>query len=64
MKWPVVLLALTPLTFGGLLRFQCSQLVIERLDPLVAPGALPSSHLHQIVGGVGGISYYFTGRYN
>lgn len=52
MKWFAILLAITPLTFGGLLRFQCSQLVIERLDPLVAPGQLPSSHLHQIVGGV------------
>ncbi|KAK0614339.1 hypothetical protein B0T14DRAFT_606649 [Immersiella caudata] len=34
-----------------MLRFQCSQLVIERLDPLVNPGSIPSPHLHQIVGG-------------
>jgi len=34
-----------------MLRFQCSQLVIERLDPLVNPGSVPSPHLHQIVGG-------------
>ncbi|KAK0751275.1 hypothetical protein B0T18DRAFT_320261 [Schizothecium vesticola] len=34
-----------------MLRFQCSQLVTERLDPLVNPGLLPSPHLHQIVGG-------------
>lgn len=34
-----------------MLRFQCSQLVIERLDPLVNPGVVPSPHLHQIVGG-------------
>ncbi|KAG9234742.1 hypothetical protein BJ875DRAFT_375744 [Amylocarpus encephaloides] len=33
------------------LRFACSQLVIERLDPLVNPGANPSPHMHQIVGG-------------
>ncbi|KAI0516899.1 hypothetical protein F5B22DRAFT_605428 [Xylaria bambusicola] len=33
------------------LRFSCSQLVVDRLDPLVNPGALPSPHLHQIVGG-------------
>ncbi|TFK20574.1 hypothetical protein FA15DRAFT_599492 [Coprinopsis marcescibilis] len=35
----------------ALLRFPCSQLVAERLDPLVTPG-LVSPHLHQIVGGV------------
>ncbi|KAL1837981.1 hypothetical protein VTJ49DRAFT_3170 [Mycothermus thermophilus] len=34
-----------------MLRFQCSQLVVERLDPLVNPGQIPSVHLHQIVGG-------------
>ncbi|KAK1752831.1 hypothetical protein QBC47DRAFT_304290 [Echria macrotheca] len=35
----------------ALLRFSCSQLVIDRLDPLVNPGSAPSPHLHQIVGG-------------
>jgi Domain of unknown function (DUF1996) len=34
-----------------MLRFECSQLVIERLDPLVQPGVSPSAHLHQIAGG-------------
>ncbi|KAK4638909.1 hypothetical protein QC761_0102820 [Podospora bellae-mahoneyi] len=34
-----------------MLRFGCSQVVIERLDPLVNPGQNPSSHMHQIVGG-------------
>ncbi|KXX79683.1 hypothetical protein MMYC01_202546 [Madurella mycetomatis] len=34
-----------------MLRFSCSQLVIDRLDPLVTPGTVPSPHLHQIVGG-------------
>ncbi|KAF1944612.1 hypothetical protein EJ02DRAFT_340371 [Clathrospora elynae] len=34
-----------------MLRFQCSQLVIDRIDPLVQPGVAPSVHLHQIVGG-------------
>jgi hypothetical protein len=34
-----------------MLRFQCSQLVVDRLDPLVNPGNIPSPHLHQIVGG-------------
>ncbi|KAB5517514.1 hypothetical protein GE09DRAFT_978906 [Coniochaeta sp. 2T2.1] len=33
------------------LRFSCSQLVVERLDPLVNPGQIPSTHLHQVVGG-------------
>jgi len=33
------------------LRFGCSQLVIERTDPLVNPGVIPSPHMHQIVGG-------------
>jgi len=36
---------------ASLIRFACSQLVFERLDPLVNPGAAPSPHLHQIVGG-------------
>lgn len=36
---------------SALLRFSCSQLVIERLDPLVNPGVIGSPHLHQIIGG-------------
>ncbi|KAK3350261.1 hypothetical protein B0T25DRAFT_457177 [Lasiosphaeria hispida] len=36
---------------AAMMRFQCNQLVIERLDPLVNPGQLQSTHLHQIVGG-------------
>lgn len=36
---------------AAMMRFECSQLVIERLDPLVQPGVTPSTHLHQIVGG-------------
>jgi hypothetical protein len=36
---------------AAMMRFQCSQLVIERLDPLVNPGVLQSPHVHQIVGG-------------
>ena len=35
----------------SMLRFGCSQVVIERLDPLVNPGVTPSAHMHQIVGG-------------
>ncbi|KAI0169631.1 hypothetical protein GGR52DRAFT_592188 [Hypoxylon sp. FL1284] len=34
-----------------MIRFGCSQLVIDLVDPLVNPGVLPSPHLHQIVGG-------------
>jgi len=33
------------------IRFTCSQLVIERLDPLVNPGLEGSPHMHQVVGG-------------
>ncbi|TEB33994.1 hypothetical protein FA13DRAFT_1763472 [Coprinellus micaceus] len=35
----------------ALIRFACSQLVVERLDPLVTPGIV-SPHLHQVIGGV------------
>jgi hypothetical protein len=41
----------SPLDRPPMLRFQCSQLVVERLDPLVNPNVAPSPHLHQIVGG-------------
>ncbi|KAK0650748.1 hypothetical protein QBC41DRAFT_389973 [Cercophora samala] len=34
-----------------MMRFACSQLVVDRIDPLVNPGSIPSPHLHQIVGG-------------
>lgn len=37
---------------SALLRFGCSQLTVQRLDPLVNPGQAPSPHLHQIIGGV------------
>src|SRR3569833_2550664 len=33
------------------LRFGCASLVLQRLDPVVQPGVIPSSHIHQIVGG-------------
>ncbi|KAF1999557.1 hypothetical protein P154DRAFT_493178 [Amniculicola lignicola CBS 123094] len=36
---------------GDFIRFGCSQLVVERADPLVTPGMAPSPHMHQIVGG-------------
>ncbi|TRX93758.1 hypothetical protein FHL15_005434 [Xylaria flabelliformis] len=49
------LAAAVPQGYGGsgsaMLRFGCSQVVIERLDPLVNPGVNPSPHVHQVVGG-------------
>ncbi|KAF2260287.1 hypothetical protein CC78DRAFT_473231 [Lojkania enalia] len=38
---------------GGstMLRFGCSQVVIDRIDPLVNPGQAPSPHMHQVAGG-------------
>lgn len=36
-----------------MLRFGCAQVTIDRLDPLVNPGQVPSPHVHQIVGGNG-----------
>jgi len=35
----------------NMLRFACSQLVVDRVDPIVNPGQLFTEHLHQIVGG-------------
>jgi hypothetical protein len=50
MKWLIFALALVAPTQAGL-RFGCSTLSIQRIDPLVEPGNVPSAHLHQIVGG-------------
>ncbi|KAK0723369.1 hypothetical protein B0T26DRAFT_750644 [Lasiosphaeria miniovina] len=36
---------------GAMLRFGCAQAVIDRIDPLVDPGQVPSPHVHQVVGG-------------
>jgi len=33
------------------LRFPCSTLTIQRLDPVVEPGSIPAAHVHHIVGG-------------
>ncbi|KAH8665217.1 hypothetical protein BGZ60DRAFT_565367 [Tricladium varicosporioides] len=43
-------LALIALVEAGL-RFPCSTLTIQRLDPVVQPGMTPSAHVHHIVGG-------------
>ncbi|KAF2867442.1 hypothetical protein BDV95DRAFT_610834 [Massariosphaeria phaeospora] len=40
---------LAPVQAG--LRFPCSTLTFQRLDPVVQPGSLPASHVHHIVGG-------------
>jgi hypothetical protein len=54
MQWST-LLAAAALTQNAaaqnMLRFACSQLVVERTDPLVNPGMKYTPHLHQIVGG-------------
>lgn len=50
MKWFMLTLALVAPSQAAL-RFGCSQLSIQRIDPLVEPGTVPSAHLHQIVGG-------------
>jgi hypothetical protein len=44
-------LAVQLATAQELMRFGCSQLVIDQIDPLVEPGNLPSAHMHQVVGG-------------
>ena len=50
MKWLLFALALVSRSQAGL-RFGCSTISIQRLDPLVQPGTIPSAHLHQIIGG-------------
>ncbi|KAF2730548.1 hypothetical protein EJ04DRAFT_39453 [Polyplosphaeria fusca] len=43
-------LALAVPVYAGL-RFPCSTLTTQRLDPVVQPGSNPSTHVHHIVGG-------------
>jgi hypothetical protein len=50
MKLLAVALALIAQSQAAL-RFGCSTVSIQRIDPLVSPGSRPSGHLHQIVGG-------------
>ena len=52
MKWNILLILGLTGPSSALIRFQCAQLVTQRLDPLVQPGQVPSTHVHQIVGGV------------
>jgi hypothetical protein len=49
---PISLAALAaPVLVQAGLRFGCSTLTIQRIDPVVEPGAAPAAHLHHIVGG-------------
>ncbi|KAM7210483.1 protein of unknown function (DUF1996) domain containing protein [Rhypophila decipiens] len=50
MKWLSLALAMAG-SSEAYLRFGCGTLTVERLDPIVEPGKVPSSHVHQIVGG-------------
>ena len=49
MKWSPLLVQ-AGLAQAGI-RFGCANVAVERLDPLVEPGKIPSAHVHQIVGG-------------
>jgi hypothetical protein len=49
-SFAIAIAAIAPLVQAGL-RFGCSSLTIQRLDPVVEPGNAPSAHLHHIVGG-------------
>ncbi|KAI0382461.1 hypothetical protein F5Y04DRAFT_46462 [Hypomontagnella monticulosa] len=56
MQWKGLALALlaaepSSAQLFSMMRFGCSQLTTDRIDPLVNPGSVPSPHLHQIVGG-------------
>lgn len=53
MQWTLAALALLAqhAAAQNMLRFACSQLVVDRVDPLVDPGMVYTPHLHQIVGG-------------
>lgn len=49
-SFSTVALALIAPVYAGL-RFPCSTLTVQRLDPVVQPGAVPAAHVHHIVGG-------------
>ncbi|KAI0508752.1 hypothetical protein F5B22DRAFT_649648 [Xylaria bambusicola] len=53
MQWKELAIGLLALgaVAQQMIRFSCSQLTIERLDPLVNPGVVMSPHVHQVVGG-------------
>lgn len=45
----IALALIAPVRAG--LRFGCSSLTIQRIDPVVEPDMVPSAHVHHIVGG-------------
>lgn len=47
MQWATVLILTLATYSSALVRFHCSQLVTQRLDPLINPGLNPSPHVHQ-----------------
>jgi hypothetical protein len=47
MKWYSIAATLVAPSQAAL-RFGCSTLSIQRLDPLVEPGHIPSAHVHQV----------------
>jgi hypothetical protein len=49
MKWLSLALLVAP--SHAYIRFGCATLSVQRLDPIVEPGKVPSAHVHQIVGG-------------
>jgi hypothetical protein len=51
MQWLAFLAVVALAECQTMLRFGCSQIVIDRIDPLVNPDQLPSTHMHQVVGG-------------
>ena len=51
MKWSSLATATLPGIAHAALRFGCSTLTVQRLDPVVEPGNAPSAHVHQVVGG-------------
>ncbi|KAI1860734.1 hypothetical protein JX265_008346 [Neoarthrinium moseri] len=51
MYWRVLPVVALAAPTHALIRMGCSQLVVQRLDPLVTPGQVPSPHVHQIIGG-------------
>ncbi|KAH7116711.1 hypothetical protein B0J11DRAFT_99026 [Dendryphion nanum] len=51
MQWSFLIAFALAARSHALIRFGCSQLVVDRLDPLVNPGQNPSPHVHQILGG-------------
>jgi len=50
MKWLSLALGLAA-PADAYLRFGCATLSVQRPDPIVDPGRVPSSHVHQIIGG-------------